>query len=300
MRQLGTIPDERSATRFGDYLLTLGIETRLEQTPAGFVIWVFNEDRLPQARQELDTFLQQPDDPRYVSALREADQLRRETARKQAAARRNMIDARTIWTPMGTARRRPLTTALILASVVVTLATSFGQKTSVLRYLLVSDFVVANDGVYTHSPFYDIKHGEVWRVLTPAFVHFDLLHLLFNMLWLYSLGGVLEGRYGTWRLGALVTVLAIASTLGEYLGSGSIFFGGMSGVVYGLFGFIWIKSRFDPLSRLFISQSTVFWMVAWFFLCMTGTVGHIANWAHGVGLVCGAILAYVPLLFRRR
>src|SRR5438270_379342 len=91
---------------------------------------------------------------------------------------------------------------------------------------------------------------ELWRVVTPAFIHFSEFHILFNMLWLFSLGGQLELRYGSARLVVLVLLMAVPSNLCQYFFStiviegwkpvvtqSSPLFGGMSGVVFGLFGF---------------------------------------------------------------
>ena len=49
MRQIGTIADETDARTFADYLLTLGITTRLDPLPDGWAVWVHKEDLVPQA-----------------------------------------------------------------------------------------------------------------------------------------------------------------------------------------------------------------------------------------------------------
>jgi GlpG protein len=124
------------------------------------------------------------------------------------------------------------------------------------------------------------------------------------MVMLYLLGSRIEERRGWWRLLLLVLICAVPSNLAQYyLGNMTVDgdhlafyfsprFGGMSGVVYGLFGYVWMKSVFEPDVGLSIQPSTVFYLMAWFFLCMssefqkaTGT--SVANMAHGVGLLCG-------------
>ena len=63
----------------------------------------------------------------------------------------------------------------------------------------------------------DIVHGEVWRLVTPIFIHFGPLHLLFNMWAMAALGSLIEYRRGTATLALLVLLSAVVSNLGEYL-----------------------------------------------------------------------------------
>ena len=67
----------------------------------------------------------------------------------------------------------------------------------------------------------------------------------------------------------------------------------MSGVVYGLFGYIWIRGKLDPASGLYMEQINVVLMLVWFVVCLTGMVGPIANVVHGVGLAMGALWGYI-------
>jgi GlpG protein len=129
-------------------------------------------------------------------------------------------------------------------------------------------------------------------------VHFGAIHLLFNMFWVYDLGGMIEARQGTGRLLLLVLTAAVLSNLGQYIMSGPLF-GGMSGVVYALFGYVWMKSRYEASADLYVQPQTVLIMIGWLFLCMTGRVGPIANTAHGVGLAVGVAVGVAPYLWRR-
>jgi GlpG protein len=134
-------------------------------------------------------------------------------------------------------------------------------------------------------------------LITPIFIHFGLQHLLFNMLVLRDLGGIVETCQGSRRLALLVVVFALGSNLGQYVLAGP-FFGGMSGVLYGIFGYIWVRSQCDPGSGLALSPLTVGIMLVWFFLCLYGVVGTVANGAHGVGLVMGIVWGGLPLAKR--
>ena len=84
--------------------------------------------------------------------------------------------------------------------------------------------------------------------------------------WLRDLGSMIEERQSTRRLALLVFTISAASNLAQYLVSGPRF-GGMSGVVYGLLGYIWIRGKFDPSSGLFLHPTTVQMMLIWFVLC---------------------------------
>src|SRR5205814_225667 len=79
-----------------------------------------------------------------------------------------------------------------------------------------------------------VRHGQLWRLITPIFLHFSILHLIFNLFWLRDLGAMIETRRGSWRLLAIVLAAAVVGNLAEYAWSGPAF-GGMSGVVYALF-----------------------------------------------------------------
>jgi len=82
MRSLTTIEGKSDAESFVAYLLTLGISTHVEpvstavvpganaSTPDSWEVWIKNEDRLDQAKQELAEFHSNPKDPKYATALR--------------------------------------------------------------------------------------------------------------------------------------------------------------------------------------------------------------------------------------
>jgi GlpG protein len=95
----------------------------------------------------------------------------------------------------------------------------------------------------------------------------------------------------------LTLVLGGLSNLAEFLVSGPSF-GGMSGVVYGLLGYIWMQGRFNPASRLSLQPQTVTFMIVWFFVCLAGLVGPIANTAHGVGLAVGVAWGFLDARLR--
>ena len=140
-----------------------------------------------------------------------------------------------------------------------------------------------------------LANGQVWRLITPAFLHFGLFHFLFNSLWMWDFGRRLELGLGRgWYL-VFFAVTAIAANLTQYFWEASPWFGGMSGVVYALVGFLWIRQRFAPHPLFAVPASIIGFMLFWLVLCMTGIVdqfieGRVANAAHVGGLIAGMIL----------
>jgi membrane associated rhomboid family serine protease len=180
-------------------------------------------------------------------------------------------------------RKIPLTLVLIVISVLVAIVSKFGSNFEVLYPFFITKYV----GVGLP----EIMDGEVWRLITPIFIHFGAIHILFNMLWLFDLGGVVEVRQGSPRLGILVGVIAVISNLAQFYYGGPSF-GGMSGVVYGLLAYIWVQGKLNPRFGLQLHQYIVYMMLIWFVVCWTGLLGPIANMAHTMGLVMGLILGW--------
>jgi len=137
----------------------------------------------------------------------------------------------------------------------------------------------------------DIKSGQVWRLFTPMFLHFGILHLIFNLYWLWLLGSMLEIRFRTWNYLWLVLAVALISNLAQALAKGTSF-GGMSGVNYGLFGFLFLHGRYHPAPSFQLDRQTIFIMLAWLVFCFTGALGPVANWAHSFGFLTGAAAGF--------
>ncbi len=185
--------------------------------------------------------------------------------------------------PLLVQRTSPVNWFLIIGSVALFLWSNLGQD----QERFYPWFISLLDA--RQAPLFEVRHGEIWRLVTPAFIHFNPVHIGFNMLNLVGLGNVLERRLNSWNYGLLVLGLAVASNLTQYFVTGSPTFGGMSGVVYGLIGYIWLRGKFDLTFGLGIPQQMIVIALIWFVVCFTGKVGPIANAAHGAGLVLGAL-----------
>ena len=298
MRQIGTLPRELDPRAFADYLLSLGVKTRIDDRPEGWDVWIYNEDQIPQARAELEGYLLQPDAPRYRVASQAAEVIRREEKRRDREFRKNDRDASDLW-GYPTFRKRPLSTLLLWGCVVIFLLQNIptGQWgkiptgwdfTNRLRFSPIEADAMGRVHDLGLEP---IERGEVWRLVTPAMMHGNPLHIAFNLIWLRLLGTLIEVRRGTFRLAILFLISAAVSNYGQYLWMERMdrpaAFLGMSGVIYAFFGYVWMKGVYQPEQRMAVSPGNVNIMLIWLVLCMTGALGPIANAAHFVGVVVG-------------
>jgi len=142
------------------------------------------------------------------------------------------------------------------------------------------------------SPADMVANFEYWRLITPIFLHFSGMHLIFNAMWLWVFGTRIETRIGGAGLLSVIMLTGLLSNFSQFLWHSSTPFGGMSGVVYGLLGYLWMRAKFDPDPRLLLPPALMGMMVFFLILAMTGALnifvgGGIANAAHLSGLLSG-------------
>jgi GlpG protein len=277
MRALVTLDSEDRARLLGDALYAEGVDTRVaESRDGGFVVWVHDETQLDRARDLLQVFERSPDDPRFERARHEAEARRRAEQKVQKSSRHRAVPVREEWRSRGAWGQ--LTVGLIVFTVAVTVLAGFGDNTNVTAVLYcIPDRI--------------LDQGEAWRLITPIFLHLNLLHLAFNMWWLKDFGTFIERRHSPWMLAALVISIGVLSNMAQAL-LVHWKFGGMSGVVYGLFGYIWVRGRLDPTFGVRLERATVIILVGWMLLGFTGMM-RMANMAHLGGLVVGVAWAVV-------
>lgn len=324
MRLIGELNDSKVAKKFSAYLLTQGVTPQVESEGGKWEIWVKEEDHLERAVKELAEFEKDPNHERYRDSFEKANEIAREEERRRLQLQKNIVKVNQ---RKGVGKRAPLTLLLIVICSLVALATNFGYANSerdvVFKALAFSavdppastEIMEANGGDFDNINVRtaSLQRGEIWRLITPIFIHFGPLHIVFNMIWLFQFGHMIENRYGTFWLAVLVLMSAaipnfVQSVVPEAVGGSgpdpglyqSFGFlltrlGGMSGVVYGLFGFIWMKSVYDPGSGFRLPQSTVIILVVWLFACVF-VIPNVANWAHGVGLLVGMFAGYLPTI----
>jgi GlpG protein len=183
-------------------------------------------------------------------------------------------------------RRYPGLTALIALAVLVfpfSVAVGEGGLNPVVSALLIAD------------PHAQVSTWAPWRWLTPIFLHFSIVHLAFNCVVTVELGRRVEGGCGTLAFLLLVGVIGVASNLLQLVFGQSLLFGGLSGVGYGLLGFLLVMARRHPGDvRWRLPQGLALGLLLFLVVFSTGITEpfglHVANAAHWGGLIAGAVI----------
>jgi GlpG protein len=311
MRIIGHLEGEAKARAFSDYLYVQGIDNQVEADQGNsWAIWIHAEEELEKAKGLLAAFRENPTDPKIKNAASAADDLREQKKKEQLEYEKRLKKRRHLFRPMTAYGVGLVTFGLIAICIVVFMMSKFNTDPEKVHALYISEQDIPGaegmrglDGMlmriaHIKDALPEVQKGEIWRLITPMFIHLGFIHIIFNMIWLKDLGSMVEARQNGGTLLILVLAFALISNLAQYFTSGP-FFGGMSGVVYGLVGYIWIRGKWDPGSGLYLHPSTVTMMIVWFFICLAGVMGPVANTAHGAGLLAGVAWGFLSSLRHR-
>jgi GlpG protein len=283
MLELTHCAHEASAAALADHLLAHGIDTSIRgQGP--WELWILDHDQLEAARGLLAKW--------HASGTTDADRrgaatIRRERRHDHEAVEQRAIDPRRRWYAAPTRGLGPVTLFLAIAAVLVGMASNFGDPTTMtIQNLSIEPWTT---GQFLGR----VREGEAWRLLTPMLIHFGVLHLAFNLMWLWRLGRQIEHEHGSLVMLVVVVLAEVPGSLGQYWISGPNF-GGLSGVVYGAFGFVWMHARYDRRRSYALRDKDSLLVMLWFVACATGAFGPIANVGHAGGLLAGLLLGLPP------
>ena len=261
-----------------------GIAARIREEQGETALYLEDAARFDDARALVAQFLQNPDDPRFAGAAWQAS--------APAAARRrgrSASDAQAVQPPLFSgawlASMGPVTRLVLGLTLVVFVMQQF-MGPQVYRYLM---FPPALEGLAS----------QPWRLITPMLLHFGVLHLAFNLLWWMELGRIIERFQSSAQLVWVTLATAAVSALAQFLSTGPAF-GGLSGVVYGLLGYLWIYGKVNPDAGYGLRREIVLFMLAWLVICYVGLAGIVANEAHLFGLLTGCALGAITGWYRRK
>ncbi|MFG6667557.1 rhomboid family intramembrane serine protease [Halomonas sp. HNIBRBA4712] len=199
-------------------------------------------------------------------------------------------------------RRVPVTALIIGLSVLVfMLMNTLGD--AILIALTIVPVGSVNGSLVAAGLSETLASGQLWRLLSPAFLHFGLMHLIFNLMWVWYFGRQVELLQGSRAMLMLLLLAGVGSNLAQYA-TGTVLFGGMSGVVYALLGHVWLVSRKRPQSGFFVPNMLVVFMLGWMVFTMTSLAervgfGNVANEAHLGGLLVGLATGWYHCAKRR-
>ncbi len=279
MVEIGVINNPRLAQAFVDYLAVKGIEAKVAKTDDGYAICLPAMTHVEQASAELDRFLKDPFQKRYQ------------------AASWDVADSRTAQFNYGS------------GSMLKNFVSHAGPVTLITFVVSLLIFIALNISMYSRNEFiYSALHfpyvltwgslTEFWRLFTPALLHFSILHLVFNLLWWWYLGGMIEKHSGSAKLVLLLCIAAVIPNVGQYWLAGPNF-GGLSGVVYALLGYIWWTGWFAPEKGLSLPKPYIGFMLVWLVLGFFPVLGlNVANGAHLLGLAVGCCQAFIDHKFK--
>jgi membrane associated rhomboid family serine protease len=141
---------------------------------------------------------------------------------------------------------------------------------------------------------YWLWHGQPWRFVTSTLLHVNPFHFFFDVYMMLTFGAIVEEAFASLFLLGLMLLLAVGSMAAEWaFAAGGV---GLSGVVYGLFAFLWVLGRYSRRFEGVIDKTTAWVMTGWFFVCIYLTATNImaiANVAHGVGALLGGLAGYM-------
>jgi len=270
MLMITSFTNPRVAQAFVDYMATQGIILTIQQHNQSDV-WLADESQADRVHAELARFLENPADPRYLAASWQSGQT------NSGLHYRRFPFIETLKANAG-----PVTLTILSACILVFILMNVVGDQPVMIWLA--------------WPYDASVQYEAWRYFTHALMHFSVLHILFNLLWWWYLGGAVEKRIGSGKLVVITAISALLSGFVQHYFSGP-WFGGLSGVVYALMGYVWLRGEREPQSGIYLQRGLIIFSLVWLVAGWFDLFGmSIANGAHVTGLAVGLAMAFIDTL----
>lgn len=267
MERIAVLPSVAAAQTFADYCTSRGLPVSVVVLSAQHAELYTEPVVAEQVLAELAAFAAEPDAARYNEAAWQLNQ-----PNTQASGSAGLSS---VWTRVRQ-QSGPLTLWLLAIAVLVYLAMQIWPQQ-----------------VFTMLRLQEQQDLFSLRWWTPVLLHFSAAHLMFNALALLMYGGRLEREIGSGRFLLLLLLVGLGSNVAQALISGP-YFGGLSGIVYGIFAFVWwyglrYPQRGLALSKVDLGLALGFMALGFADLLWVNT----ANWAHLAGFISGLMLAGV-------
>jgi len=281
LQPLVQLKDHNIALLFSNYLLSINIQAQLKNSPEGGYIVFCQQEQIPQAKAEFDAFIAHP----YAEKYQQAAWDRGETVNVNTGD----FGLYNNFKESFLAHAGIVTLLVFVACWLVFLGSELGWAQQLFNALQF----------YPRLSL-DAFLAEPLRLIGPAFFHFSWLHIVFNTMWWWQLGGSIEKRLGKTTLINILFISAIVSNVGQFLVSGANF-GGLSGVVYALVGFVWWFGYLASEKGLSLSKPIVGFLLFWLVLGFVDLLPvNVANTAHLLGLLSGCFLAVFTVKMQKK
>jgi rhomboid protease GlpG len=203
--------------------------------------------------------------------------------------------------------RFPLTMLLLTINVLlfpVSSGISQGDLSGLFSQMTFLDVEIRGDEIYFADLSYTLASHQYWRLLSPMFIHFGWVHIVFNLLWVWEIGRRIEVIGGSSVLLLVTVVSSLSANILQYMMTGPGLFGGMSGVIFGYLGHSLIWDRLVPEKRMGLRPGIYVFMLVFLAIGFTGAIdllgmGSLANGAHLGGLLGGLLTGGVAGLLQR-
>lgn len=269
-----TLSNPQAADLFVNYMATKGVRIHAKNENQQISLWLEDQHQLEMVEKELNVFLREPFHPRYQAASWQTGDPKNTSIKyRPAFSIKNMVQ-----------RSGPLTVLLVILCIVIFILQQVLGDQDVLTYLA--------------WPYDESLNFEVWRYITPAFLHFSLTHIAFNLAIWWYLAGQVEQRIGSGKLFVVLLISALVSNWAQALVISSSFetFGGLSGVTFALIGYTGLTSLRNPEKGIYVPSGLLVMSVLWIIMGYMGVLdslvgGSVANTAHFAGFLIGLLMA---------
>jgi GlpG protein len=274
---------------FSRYLAQSGVRHRITEEGDKQVVWVASEAEIDTVQALFDRI--------------DRGELRLEEVERAATTKRAWYRSPHVIQFL----RAPLTLALVIVNLLffpVTFGIDNGEISDMLHRMTFVAFQERSEYLYFADVGWTFRTGEYWRLLSPMFLHFGAMHIVFNLLWVWEIGRRIEVIRGALMLLLVVFVSSLSANFLQYMMSGPSLFGGMSGVVFGLLGFGLVWSRMVPERTIGLPNGIYIFMLIFLVAGFTGVfdyllLGSLANGAHLGGLLAGLAIGFIAASIER-
>ncbi|MDM7859264.1 rhomboid family intramembrane serine protease [Alteromonas sp. ASW11-36] len=270
MRTLIEFQHEAAARLLVAQLISQNLSARYQAVDTGHQVLIEREEDWQQAVDITRAFLANPSAAQYQQNAWEFGEQSQQIGQSGLAL-----------PSLSDILRTPLTSLIGLFCIVVYLLLLIGGGSWIQQWLFIIPW---------HALVYE---GDWWRLFTPSIVHFSAMHIAFNLLGWFYLGAQIERKLGLSTLLLIFALTSVLANIAQLLVSGPNF-GGLSGVVYALLGFVWWLGWLKPDWQLSLPKAWIGLALVWLVIGYADVLWvSMANTAHTVGLITGCMLAWL-------